>query len=96
MIVWQQNGIDGYYDFEGTDWLEPAALRARPHERVRTGASTCSSTTASHIHVIGWREGNVLYWVTNTLLEELSNEQMLAIVGEKPPQTPSLSDRASG
>ena len=33
----------------------------------------------SHIHVIGWRTGQVLYWVTNTLLEELSNAQMIAI-----------------
>jgi hypothetical protein len=33
----------------------------------------------SHIHVVGWRSGGVLYWVTNTLLEELSNAQMLAV-----------------
>ncbi|HEV3045732.1 MAG TPA: hypothetical protein VGY13_00085, partial [Solirubrobacteraceae bacterium] len=33
----------------------------------------------SHIHVVGWRAGKVLYWVTNTLLEELSNQQMLQI-----------------
>jgi len=29
--------------------------------------------------VIGWRSGNVLYWVSNTLLEELTNGQMIAI-----------------
>jgi hypothetical protein len=33
----------------------------------------------SHIHILGWVSGNVLYWVTNTLLEDLSNQQMLAI-----------------
>ncbi len=26
VAVWQQNIIGGYYDVEGTDWLEPAAL----------------------------------------------------------------------
>ncbi|MDX6565622.1 MAG: hypothetical protein QOE10_1284, partial [Gaiellales bacterium] len=31
------------------------------------------------IHVIGWQSGKVLYWLTNTLLEELSNAQMIAI-----------------
>ena len=31
----------------------------------------------SHIHDIGWREGNVLYWVSNTFLEDLSNTQMI-------------------
>ena len=30
-----------------------------------------------HIHMIAWREHRVLYWVINTLLEELSNQQML-------------------
>jgi hypothetical protein len=31
----------------------------------------------SHIHDIGWRKGNVLYWVSNTFLEDLSNTQMI-------------------
>ncbi len=39
----------------------------------------------AHIHVIGWRSGNVLYWLTNTLLEELSNSQMLAIAKSAQP-----------
>ena len=36
-------------------------------------------TDGAHIHVIAWRQGPMLYWLTNTLLEDLSNEQMLAI-----------------
>jgi len=28
---------------------------------------------------IGWREGKVLYWVSNTLLDDLTNRQMLAL-----------------
>ena len=43
------------------------------------GAATCSSTTAATSHDIGWRVGNALYWVSNTLLEDLTNPQMLAI-----------------
>ena len=79
VVVWRQNGIGGYYDFEGTDWLNPPLFaharnahdpRPRTYKLVDDGA---------HIHAIGWRQGNVLYWVTNTLLEDLSNAQMLAI-----------------
>ena len=33
----------------------------------------------SHIHTIAWRRGGALYWVTNTLLEDLTNEQILLI-----------------
>ena len=32
VVVWQQNGIGGYYDFEGTDWLNPP-LFAHARER---------------------------------------------------------------
>jgi hypothetical protein len=39
----------------------------------------------AHIHVIGWRAGRVLYWLTNTLLEELSNQQMLQLAKSAQP-----------
>ena len=78
MVVWQQNAIGGYYDFEGTDWLNPP-LFAHSHSRVIDGRAYLLVDDGAHIHVVGWRQGKLLYWVTNTLLEELSNAQMLAI-----------------
>jgi LCP family protein required for cell wall assembly len=78
VVAWQESGLGGYYDFEGTDWLNPPLL-ARAHTRTIHGRSYRLVEDGSHIHVVGWRQGNVLYWITNTLLEELSNEQMLAI-----------------
>ena len=78
VVVWRQNALGGYYDFEGTDWLNPPLFaHARTREARRADLQT--GRRRRHIHVIGWRSGNVLYWVTNTLLEELSNAQMLAI-----------------
>ncbi len=78
VVVWRQNGIDGYYDFEGTNWLNPP-LFAHAHERTLHGREYKLVYDGSHIHVLGWREGNVLYWVTNTLLEDLSNDQMWVV-----------------
>ncbi|HEX7609194.1 MAG TPA: LCP family protein, partial [Solirubrobacteraceae bacterium] len=78
VVVWQQNIIGGYYDFQGTDWLSPP-LFAHDHSRNIDGRIYKIVDDGSHIHVVGWRSGKVLYWVTNTLLEELSNTQMLAI-----------------
>jgi LCP family protein required for cell wall assembly len=78
VAVWRQNMQGGYYDFEGTDWLSPPLFKNARTEKI--GSRTYKLVDdGSHIHVIGWRSGNVLYWVTNTLLEELSNAQMLAI-----------------
>jgi polyisoprenyl-teichoic acid--peptidoglycan teichoic acid transferase len=78
VAVWRQNTIGGYYDFEGSDWLNPP-LFAHARTQVIGGRSYRFVNDGSHIHVIGWRSGNVLYWVTNTLLEDLSNAQMIAI-----------------
>ncbi len=78
VVVWLQNVIGGYYDFEGTDWLNPP-LFSHSHSRMIDHRAYLIVDDGSHIHVVGWRQGKVLYWVTNTLLEELSNTQMLAI-----------------
>jgi len=84
VVVWQQNAIGGYYDFEGTDWLNPP-LFAHARTQVIDGRSYRIVDDGSHIHVIGWRSGRVLYWLANTLLEELSNTQMLAIARSAQP-----------
>jgi hypothetical protein len=78
VIVWQTNLDGGYYDFEGTDWLDPPLFS---HSRTQTidGREYKFVDDGSHIHVIGWISHGALYWVTNTLLEELSNAQMIAI-----------------
>jgi LCP family protein required for cell wall assembly len=78
VVVWQQSVIGGYYDFEGTDWLNPP-LFAHAHTQTIDGRDYRIVNDGAHIHVVGWRSGKVLYWVTNTLLEELSNQQMLAL-----------------
>jgi polyisoprenyl-teichoic acid--peptidoglycan teichoic acid transferase len=79
VIVWAQNPIlGGYYDFQATDWLNPPLFA---HARTQSigGRSYDLVDDGAHIHVIGWRSHNVLYWLTNTLVEDLSNSQMLAI-----------------
>jgi polyisoprenyl-teichoic acid--peptidoglycan teichoic acid transferase len=84
VVVWQQSVLGGYYDFEGTDWLNPP-LFAHAHTQTVGGRSYRIVDDGSHIHVVGWRSGRTLYWVTNTLLEELSNAQLLAIAASAQP-----------
>jgi polyisoprenyl-teichoic acid--peptidoglycan teichoic acid transferase len=85
VAVWQQNALGGYYDFEGTNWLGPP-LVAHPNEERTVGHTRYMIfTDGSHIHLIAWRAGGMLYWLTNTLLEDLSNQQMLAIARSAKP-----------
>jgi LCP family protein required for cell wall assembly len=85
VVVFQQNVIGGYYDVEGTDWLQPPIV-AHPQETRRIGGRTYMFfADGEHIHMIAWREHHVLYWVVNTLLEELSNQQMLDVARSAQP-----------
>jgi LCP family protein required for cell wall assembly len=79
VAVWQQNTLGGYYDFEGTDWPHPPVVDHPNQQRKINHVTYMIFTDGSHIHVVAWRQGPMLYWLTNTLLEDLSNEQMLAI-----------------
>jgi polyisoprenyl-teichoic acid--peptidoglycan teichoic acid transferase len=84
VVVWQQNNLGEYYDFEGSDWLNPP-LFAHARTQEIDGRDYRFVNDGSHIHVIGWRSGNVLYWLTNTLLESLTNQQMLALAKSAQP-----------
>ncbi|HTD58422.1 MAG TPA: LCP family protein [Solirubrobacteraceae bacterium] len=78
VAVWQQNGLGGYYDVEGVDWVNVPLFSHASVQRIG-GRSYLLVDDGSHIHDIGWRVGKVIYWVSNTLLEDLSNAQMIAI-----------------
>jgi polyisoprenyl-teichoic acid--peptidoglycan teichoic acid transferase len=84
VAVWQQNGLGGYYDIEGMDWVN---IPLFAHARVQKigGRTYLLVNDGSHIHDIGWRAGKVIYWVSNTLLEDLSNAQMIAIARSTQP-----------
>jgi polyisoprenyl-teichoic acid--peptidoglycan teichoic acid transferase len=85
VAVWQQDTLGGYYDFEGTNWLGPPIV-AHPNEERKIGHTKYMIfTDGSHIHLVAWREHGMLYWLTNTLLEDLSNQQMLAIARSAKP-----------
>jgi polyisoprenyl-teichoic acid--peptidoglycan teichoic acid transferase len=76
--VWQQDSLGGYYDVEGLDWVN-IPLFAHARMQKIGGRSYLLVDDGSHIHDIGWRTGKVIYFVSNTLLEDLSNAQMIAI-----------------
>jgi len=83
-VVVYHIGIGAYYDFEGADWQNPP-LFAHARTQAIDGREYWFVDDSSHIHVVGWRTHGVVYWITNTLLEELSNAQMLALAKSAQP-----------
>lgn len=83
--VFQQNPIGGYYDIEGVTWPNaPLISHASQTENIGKRHYIIVDD-GPHIHVIAWHEGNVLYWVNNTLLEELTNAQMIYLAQSTKP-----------
>lgn len=83
--VFQQNGLGGYYDVEGMDWTDPPIISHPSQEETIGGRRYTMIDDGSHIHLIAWRQGGVLYWVNNTLLEDLTNAQMINIAQSAQP-----------
>ncbi|HVS84679.1 MAG TPA: LCP family protein [Gaiellaceae bacterium] len=78
MTFLEPNGI-AYWQIEETTW-NSAPILAHPTARRTIGGRHFSLyTVGGHIHMVVVRQGKASYWVVNTLLDELSNETMLAI-----------------
>jgi hypothetical protein len=76
-IDWQVSGE--YYGIEGMDWTNPPLFANPSATETISGRTYLFVNDGKHIHDIGWRQGHVLYWVSNTLTEDLTNTQMLDI-----------------
>ena len=71
--------VAGYWGIEETDWPDPPLLDKPNRTIVRQGRQFDLYFNGSHLHVIALREKDASYWVSNTLINKLSNETMIAI-----------------
>jgi polyisoprenyl-teichoic acid--peptidoglycan teichoic acid transferase len=77
------SGVDGnYYGIQGTTWTDPPILRNPSSDR-RTvnGKHLLLFYDGTRLRLVAWRAHGAAYWVSNTLQEQLTNDQMLAIAG---------------
>jgi LCP family protein required for cell wall assembly len=72
-------GLNEYWGIEETNWDQaPALADASFVHRIR-GREFSLYYSGAHLHMVVLRENGATYWVTNTILDSLSNETMLAI-----------------
>ena len=67
-----------YYGIEGMSWTDPP-LFAHADTVERYGRKYLYVNTGGKVQDVGWIAGNALYWVSNTIFDDLSNRQMFAI-----------------
>jgi LCP family protein required for cell wall assembly len=76
-----------FYGIEGTDWMSPPILSGAHQTRTIGGRKYSLYVDGSHVRVVSWQTSKAVYWVNNTLLDSLTNQQMLAIAQSTQPLT---------
>jgi LCP family protein required for cell wall assembly len=74
----QPDGIE-YWQVEETTWNSAPILQNPSYQFVHRGQKFLVYTTGGAIQMVALRTPRATYWVSNTILNELSNKTMLAI-----------------
>jgi len=78
-MVFKTSLLGQYYGVEGTNWEGPPILD-NPSERRKLGGRDYELFyDGSRLRLVSWRMGKSVYWISNTLLSSLGNQQMLAL-----------------
>jgi LCP family protein required for cell wall assembly len=85
VIVIDKGELGQYYDVQGSTWASSPLLSA-PTQEISVGPRTYSLFyDGEHLKTIAWREQNAAYWIENTLTNDVSPQQMLAIAQQTQP-----------
>ena len=68
-----------YYGLQGTRWMDPPILDGASEERTIGKRKFELHYEGDRLRLVAWRTPKAVYWVSNTLLQTLSERQMLAI-----------------
>jgi LCP family protein required for cell wall assembly len=78
-LVYSTNTVGDYWGIEETNWTDAPVLREPNFKHRIKGREFDFYYSGPNLHMIVLRDHGATYWVTNTLLDKLSNETMLAI-----------------
>jgi LCP family protein required for cell wall assembly len=78
-LVVSKGVIGEYYGIQGMTWREPPILDDPSEIRRVHGRRLELHYDGSRLRIVAWRTKNAVYWVSNTLTQSLSKDQMLGI-----------------
>ncbi|MEX1141794.1 MAG: LCP family protein [Thermoleophilaceae bacterium] len=71
--------VGEYYGIQGTRWKDPPILAGPSEERTIGDRKFDLYYEGDRLRLVAWRNRRAVYWVANTLLQTLSERQMIAI-----------------
>jgi LCP family protein required for cell wall assembly len=72
-------GSNEYWGIQETNWNDAPALASPSFVHKIKGREYALYYSGAHLHMVVLRKDGATYWVVNSILDELSNETMLAI-----------------
>lgn len=72
-------GIGEYYGIQGTNWKNPPLLANPSETRSVDGRKLQLYRDGSRLRIVAWKTPKATWWVSNTLLRSLTNQQMIGI-----------------
>ena len=85
IAAWATAGSGRSLLYTFTTWQDPPALDNPTTTVLHDGKTYDVWTEAGHIRQIAWRQGPTRAWITNTLLDELTNTQMIGLAASCKP-----------
>jgi LCP family protein required for cell wall assembly len=79
MVLERTNLIGEYYGIQATTWRNPPILKDASETRTIGGRQFQLFYDGDRLRLVAWREKDAVYWVSNTLLQSLSTNEMLEI-----------------
>ncbi len=89
--------VTEYFGMMGTTWGDPPILDNPSETRVIEGREYLLFYAGDRLRLVGWKQDGNAYWVSNSLLDSLSENEMLGIadLGRRGPPAPSRPPRAA-
>jgi hypothetical protein len=69
----------GYWSIQAMRWTDPPAIQNPSSTQVIGGQKYMLFYQAAHLHMMAWKRNGTLYWVLNTLDNQLSNDLMTGL-----------------
>ena len=79
MVLRKYNADGEYYGVQGTTWMDPPILDDPTDTRRLGGREYELHFAGDRLRLVAWRTSKAAYWISNTLLQTLTEKQMLAI-----------------
>ena len=84
-VVFSTGLIGSYYGVQGMDWTNPPLLTTPSTKLTVGGRAFELFYDGPRLRWVAWRTPRAVYWISNSLLETLSQKQMLAIAESAAP-----------